>query len=270
MSASDADNQTHTTGVLFTRGFGAAPTSTDLIKLLAVITMVVDHLGYFFFPDELWWRAVGRLSAPIWLFMIGYADTRTVPGRLWVGAGILVLLDLIIVDVLTPLNILFTMALIRFALPVIEHRKLLALENYLPFLAIMVVLTPPSWFAIEYGTLAIIFACFGLMIRRKVSGVLLWVTIIALAIIYAGWQRLYFEFDDAQTAFVAIGTASLLIALTLFKRVPLSRLAGMPIVAPILRFTGRYTLEIYVVHIMVFGLIARFNQGGPLIGAKLF
>lgn len=43
-----------------------------MLKLIAVLTMVIDHLGYLFFPEQEWMRAVGRLTMPIF----GYAVAR--------------------------------------------------------------------------------------------------------------------------------------------------------------------------------------------------
>ncbi len=40
-------------------------TSYDLLKTLAVILMIIDHVGHHFFPDEMWFRVVGRLCVPI-------------------------------------------------------------------------------------------------------------------------------------------------------------------------------------------------------------
>lgn len=41
-----------------------------MLKLIALITMVIDHVGYLFFPDQEWMRAVGRLTMPIFAYAI--------------------------------------------------------------------------------------------------------------------------------------------------------------------------------------------------------
>lgn len=61
------------------------------LKCIAVATMLVDHIGANFFPAHLWMRYVGRLSFPIYCFLIaeGYIHTRDVKkymGRLFVVA----------------------------------------------------------------------------------------------------------------------------------------------------------------------------------------
>ena len=61
------------------------------LKCIAVVTMIIDHVGAYFFPGQLWLRCVGRLAFPIYCFLIaeGYIHTRDVKkymGRLFVLA----------------------------------------------------------------------------------------------------------------------------------------------------------------------------------------
>ena len=44
--------------------------SGNAIKILAALFMVVDHIGLFFFPGVLWLRCVGRISFPLFAYMI--------------------------------------------------------------------------------------------------------------------------------------------------------------------------------------------------------
>jgi hypothetical protein len=50
------------------------------IKLLAAVLMVVDHVGYVFFPQEPLFRMIGRLSFPlfVWLLVQGEHHTRNI------------------------------------------------------------------------------------------------------------------------------------------------------------------------------------------------
>lgn len=49
----------------------------DLLKLLALLTMLVDHIGYMFYPNEMLFRIIGRLAFPIFAYQIavGYSQT---------------------------------------------------------------------------------------------------------------------------------------------------------------------------------------------------
>ena len=53
--------------------------NTDWLKTAAIISVAVDHFGHFFMEDDKWWSVFGRLAAPTFFFLMGYAQTRTVP-----------------------------------------------------------------------------------------------------------------------------------------------------------------------------------------------
>ena len=42
--------------------------SAFTLKMIALVTMVIDHVGAVFFPDLIWLRYIGRLSMPIYAF----------------------------------------------------------------------------------------------------------------------------------------------------------------------------------------------------------
>ncbi|MBD3238521.1 MAG: hypothetical protein GF332_02690 [Candidatus Moranbacteria bacterium] len=52
--------------------------TTFHLKIIAVFFMVVDHVGYVFFPEHLEFRLLGRLSFPLFAFLIaqGYNYTK--------------------------------------------------------------------------------------------------------------------------------------------------------------------------------------------------
>lgn len=49
----------------------------DTLKLLALITMLVDHIGYMYFPNEMLFRIIGRLAFPIFAYQIAVGYSRT-------------------------------------------------------------------------------------------------------------------------------------------------------------------------------------------------
>ena len=49
-----------------------------VLKLLAVISMVFDHVGDNFFPEQTWMRVIGRMALPLFAFCVaeGFRHTR--------------------------------------------------------------------------------------------------------------------------------------------------------------------------------------------------
>ncbi len=44
--------------------------TSNMLKIIALIAMTIDHIGYFIYPNVLWWRIVGRLAFPIFAYLI--------------------------------------------------------------------------------------------------------------------------------------------------------------------------------------------------------
>jgi hypothetical protein len=76
-----------------TRPMGAphAVDNTDWLKTAAIILVTVDHIGHFFMENDRWWSVFGRLAAPAFFFLLGYAQTRTVPLP-WIWLGVILTL----------------------------------------------------------------------------------------------------------------------------------------------------------------------------------
>ena len=49
----------------------------SLIKLVAILTMIVDHTGAIFFPGILWLRMIGRIAFPLFCWGIVIGQERT-------------------------------------------------------------------------------------------------------------------------------------------------------------------------------------------------
>jgi hypothetical protein len=50
------------------------------MQIVAMLTMLIDHIGKMFFEDQWIWRAIGRLAFPIYAYCIvqGYKNTRNI------------------------------------------------------------------------------------------------------------------------------------------------------------------------------------------------
>ena len=65
------------------------PNLYDYLKILALITMLIDHIGYYLFPEALVLRLIGRIAFPIFLFLVGFNGSfRWRRELFWRGIGI--------------------------------------------------------------------------------------------------------------------------------------------------------------------------------------
>ena len=51
--------------------------SGNALKIIAAVSMTVDHVGIMFFPAVIWMRYVGRIALPIFMFMIAEGCQHT-------------------------------------------------------------------------------------------------------------------------------------------------------------------------------------------------
>jgi peptidoglycan/LPS O-acetylase OafA/YrhL len=258
--------------------------NSDWLKTIAIILVAVDHFGYFFMQDPDWWSAFGRMAAPVFFFLLGYAQSRTIPHRwIWLGA-ILTLLDSWNNDWawMAP-NILFSMVLIRLARP---HVKTL-LDHYgwvafILLVCVLLAMLPLAANIVDYGAEGWLWALFGLCQRmyvdgRKAAGVdgtvqhpatsvhsaapyvdiMRLLACIVAAVVYVWQEQSVFWFSQVQLVTVTVGVGILSTGLCLFQRGP-SRVQPPQPIAGTLHFIGWHTLEIYFIQLAGSELIIKF------------
>ncbi len=49
----------------------------DVLKIIAMVTMLIDHIGYMFYPELKYLRIIGRIAYPIFAYMIAMGWTHT-------------------------------------------------------------------------------------------------------------------------------------------------------------------------------------------------
>lgn len=246
-------------------------TSYDLLKALAVALMITDHVGYFFFVDEMWWRVAGRLCVPIWFFLIGYAKSRDLGWKLWAGGVLLIVSDFMVGHYFIPLNILFSMLLIRMTIDPLMKAATRNFETLAFVCIVFAVFSMHSAVAFEYGFSGFILAMFGWLVRHQdepdAMGALpqafpRYYMVYAFAV-FVTVQSMSFGMTQIQTVALAAGTAAVFLGLYEFRPMTypgLSRRLGGG--AGVLRLLGRRTLEIYVGHLVLFKFLALLTQPG--------
>ena len=133
--------------------------TSNQLKLLAMLTMTLDHIGVQMFPGVLWLRIIGRLAFPIYAYMIaeGCAHTRNRRKYLLQMAGLALLCQLVY---FFAMGSLFQCILVTFTLSILliyacdtGSRPLTALALLgVAFVTVALPrLLPGTDFAIDYG-----------------------------------------------------------------------------------------------------------------------
>ena len=248
--------------------------NTDWLKTAAIIFVSAGHFGFFFMEDELWWSVFGRFAAPPFFFLVGYAQSRTVPLH-WIGFGvILTLLESWNADwTWVAPNILLSFVLIRIARPYVQ--MLLQNRGWLAFVvlvSVLLALLPAAAKIVDYGAEGWLWALFGLCQRRYLDGISAATTdgtrgspaptltatdaaglmrllaCLVAAVVFVWQEQREFSFPPVHLAVVILGLGVLSISLCLFTR-GASRFQPPEKIASTLRFVGRHTLAIYAIQL---------------------
>lgn len=89
--------------------------TAEQLKIIAVVTMTVDHIGAYLFPDVVFLRIIGRISFPIFAFMVwqGCVHTKNIYRYLARMTAFAVITQVVLLPFqpFYNLNIMFTFAL---------------------------------------------------------------------------------------------------------------------------------------------------------------
>ncbi|UQZ36361.1 conjugal transfer protein TraX [Paenibacillus sp. PK3_47] len=94
------------------------------MQIIAMLTMLIDHVGYIFFPSELYLRVVGRIAFPIYCYLL-------VQGHIHTSSRPRYLLRLFLIAVITQIpynmaldpggwNVVFTLLLSAIVLVILD------------------------------------------------------------------------------------------------------------------------------------------------------
>jgi peptidoglycan/LPS O-acetylase OafA/YrhL len=247
--------------------------NADWLKTVAIISVSVGHFGYFFMEDDRWWSVFGRLAAPTFFFLLGYAQTRTVPLN-WIWLGVmLTLLESWNADwTWVAPNILLSLALIRIARPYVQ--MLVQTRGWAAFVLLvstLLAVLPVAAKIVDYGGEGWLWALFGLCQRQYVDGIsavvgetqrssasalaatetaglMRLLACLVAAVVFVWQEQEEFSFPAIHLAVFILGLGVLSISLCLFKRGE-SRIQPPEAIAGALRFIGRHTLEIYAIQL---------------------
>lgn len=234
--------------------------------------MLCDHIGAYLFPDIPLLRVIGRLCVPIWLFLIGYANSRRIDAVLLAAACYVSFAKFILLDDFSGLNILWSIIILRLTLnPLMDfilNRPPSQRENMLygiTFALMPFAVLTRGW--LEYGTMIWLFGMWGYIARngfpitestakpaakntKHPEMHLLYGALVL--ILFVVIETLAMDFTIPYTILLAIGLVPIGLALCFY--LPSQRMVGAALPAPIRRLTAfmaRHTLGFYTIHLTV-------------------
>ncbi|MDD5769745.1 MAG: TraX family protein [Candidatus Gracilibacteria bacterium] len=128
-----------------------------MITILAFITMLVDHIGYIFFPTEEIWRIIGRIAFPLfaWGIVRGAKltkDRQKYAKRIFILA-IISQIPAFFLFGFEFYNVLFTLLFGLLSIFIIENKKI---NNYFQILIIAILLIIAQYLNFDYGAYGIL------------------------------------------------------------------------------------------------------------------
>jgi hypothetical protein len=128
---------------------------SPLLKIIAMLTMVIDHIGVIFFPEQEEWRVIGRIAFPLYAYFIaqGYRYTRdlkTYSSRLLVLALICHIPVLVGMN-LDVYNVIFTLFGGLLALILLDLKQTSRWTTSLKILGLTLIALTASIIPIDYG-----------------------------------------------------------------------------------------------------------------------
>ncbi len=232
--------------------------SYDLLKVIATIAMVIDHLGLLYYPDISLFRAIGRLSYPLFAFCIGYNQKYKLDNTLIMLAIIMCLTHIIIWPTLGGMvkksilnssilpSIIITRILLNYTSHMIKANNMYLWAFILWFFAFS------SNSIFQYGTAGIALTICGYLSsalkNSKEYRIFLYINLI----LYVGFEYALFRMN-LLSLFILI-FEFFVISRTL-KNFSINPISITKTFEKPLLLTSRYALIIYFVHFQIFKMI---------------
>lgn len=233
--------------------YGENPSSHDIIKFLAIVIMVIDHVGYFFFVDELWFRSIGRICVPIWLFLAGYTRPKKLGYEIIVLALLMVLADAVTYNAIFPTNILVSIMACRLFVYFLAKKPFEKGQSLFYAIALIICFLP-FMVAFEYGSQALLFALFGYLVKTQPKSIDSTLSCLFAVGFFLTNQLFIFDFTIIEAAFMVLGTITIAYYLYHFTLEFYTVKTGKP-AAAIVKYFARNSLYVYFIHFVAFVFI---------------
>ena len=242
--------------------YGSEVNSHDLLKISAITTMVIDHIGRFFLANNVWLRILGRMAAPQFFFLVGYSGSYRFKRSillyglaLWV-VNYLVNPSTVTLEHILPINILISFTLIKALLNKYDPLGVSS-GALIILLAVLMFLSLPTYLFIEYGTLGLCYAIGARLLRQRHQFCRLWMCI--TIIVHFGFESTFMLVGHPELSIWALPLFYGLLAVVFIANLFIFLHYNFRIfnieqkyVKTVAIYVSRYSLEIYFFHLSAF------------------
>ena len=240
--------------------YGREVNTHDLVKVFAITVMIIDHVGLYLLDNEVWFRIIGRLAAPLFFFLVGYSTSNYFRRDLFVLGGLLFAVNFFFDEPKFILNILLNFICIKFvlsyweSLPYYENNEIEAatgirLETDNRLVMVFLGLAFGNLLVynyLEYGLLGLSYAIAGVLVRTGHDMRVPWI----ICCIAQGYMIERTILEPQGLELVLLMAVYLFIGFIFYTY----RFATVHVADPWRRFLihySRLSLEIYVIHLVI-------------------
>ncbi len=217
---------------------------------MAIIIMVIDHLGLYIWSEYQIMRVIGRMAMPIFCFFAGYNFHHKPKIKIFVIGSLLYIFTLFLFKQFVTSNILITIFLGQCYLYFFGDNLNKFFYKGCFHLVLLCSLYFYSWFFIDYGTMAIAIMVLGYIAKHDHANFRLTIIIsIILTILYA---ILNFQFSYIYIIILII-LAILEYKLIIFKKFDQK-------ISLNLRIISHNALYIYAIHVAILQFIFLYQN----------
>ncbi len=240
--------------------YGHALNTHDRLKIIGILLMIIDHVGQFFFPENMWLRLIGRGAAPLFFFLVGY-DNRLRISVALLAYGIILSFTGFLLNGHLWINILLNFILSDRFLHFFPPQRLRSHSRLAIFACIMLI-TCVIFPYVEYGLFGLLIAFSARLLALKDPQGQYY--LLATLLFYYVSQAIMFGFFVAQSYLVAFGilTLSLFYGLRAYRLQPLTCPAWL---LPTSLVISRYSLAIYFYHLILLQSFSLYQHPTPTL-----
>lgn len=236
------------------------PNLYDYIKIFAIVTMIVDHIWFFFYPHTIELRMIGRIAFPLFFFLIGWNGSSRIDWSLRICAIVIQssmrYLSVIWSYNLWQLNILPVAIIVKYGIWYIKKTSsILPIQPLTFFLLTSIILTPFTQDFMEYGLMWFVMAIVWLYSKWFISQSkqnrhykhigIIWLWIIWLIIVNHSFPFSIYQWILIICSWIATLSVSSFCDLNKDLRFHNS-------IDNIVLFMSNYAVRIYCLHFLIF------------------